>query len=86
MSIQINHARARIKTSIRSGYDARKYISGWRTNIRYQEEELVNQYRMNVCVSQTRTNQSRMTIGSINQSINQISHMWGPHQSPFIFA
>ena len=37
MNTQINHARMRNKTSIKSDHDARKYEPGWRTNMRYQE-------------------------------------------------
>ena len=37
MNTRIDHARMRIKTSTRSDHDAREYIPGWRTNMRYQE-------------------------------------------------
>ena len=37
INTQIDHTLMRIKTSIRSDHDARKYIPGWRTNMRYQK-------------------------------------------------
>ena len=37
MSTQIDHARMKNKTNIRSDHDVKKYVPGWRTNIRYQE-------------------------------------------------
>ena len=37
-----DHARVRIRTSIRSDHEASKYVPGWRTNMRYQEKGLVH--------------------------------------------
>ena len=84
MNTQIDHACMRSKTNIRSDHDARKYVPGWRTKYALSRGGLVNQYRMNMYVSQSKTNQSRRTIKSINQSIDHKIIYVGPHQNPFI--
>ena len=73
------------KTNIRSDHDVKKYVPGWRTNIRYQEgvsAQLRNNFEH---VIEQNNHQSCIAIKSINQSITYNFTYVGPPTKARLF-
>ena len=71
MDTQIDHTYMGIETCIKNDQKESRRVPGSRAAMRLTKKmELVNKYRMIICISRNRVNQSCVANKSTNQSIN----------------